>query len=59
MKDEEGLLTTLDGSFISTKNNVGKVMGRMDEVLGKASNSIFCYIIIFTVMIVALLFKMS
>ena len=59
MKEEKGLFSNLDSSFTNTRNSVGNLMGKMDDVIGKASNSIFCYVIVFTVMIVALLIKFS
>ena len=59
MEGEKSLLSTLDTQFAGTKESVMHAMGRMDEVLGKASHSICCYIFIFTIMIVALLWKMT
>ena len=59
MNDERGLLSTLDSTFLSTKKQVGAMMGRMDDVIGKASNSILGYVVIFTIIIVALLWKLT
>ena len=59
MKEEKGLLSNLDSSFTTTRNSVGNLMGKMDDGLGKASNSIFCYVAVFTVMIVAMLIKFT
>ena len=59
MRDERGLLAQLDSTFLSTKKQVGEIMGRMDDVVGKASNSMFSYVILFTIILVALLWKFS
>ena len=59
LKEDKSLLSKMDESFGNTKKQISEVMGRMDEVIGKASHSIWCYVLIFTIMIVAILWKMT
>ena len=59
MQNEKGLLTSLDEKFGVTGARVKNVMGHMDEVLGKASRSLFCYVFLFTLLIVLILWKLT
>lgn len=57
--DEKTLLNNLGSGFESTKKLVASVMQGMDGMLTKASGSMCTYIVIFTIMIVALVYKLK
>jgi hypothetical protein len=49
----------LGNGFENTKKLVASVMQNMDGMLTKASGSMCTYIVIFTIMIVALVYKLK
>jgi len=57
--DEKNLLGGLSNSFDNTKKLVAAAVQRMDGMLTQASGSIFTYIVIFTIMIVVLVYKLK
>ncbi len=57
--DEKTLLNNLGSGFENTKKLVASVMQGMDGMLTKASGSMCTYIVIFTIMIVALVYKLK
>ena len=57
--DEKTLLGGLSNGFDNTKKLVAAAVQRMDGMLTQASGSICTYIVIFTVMIVALVYKLK
>ena len=56
--EEKTILAGLGTSFDNTKKLVASAMQRMDGMLTKASGSMCTYIIIFTIMIIALVYKL-
>ena len=56
--EEKSLLTGLGSGFDNTKKLVASTMQRMDGMLTKASGSMCTYIVIFTIMIIALVYKL-
>lgn len=56
--EEKSLLTGLGSGFDNTKKLVAFTMQRMDGMLTKASGSMCTYIVIFTIMIIALVYKL-
>ncbi len=56
--DEKSLLGGLGQGFDNTKKLVAAAVHKMDGMLTRASGSIFTYIVIFTIMIVALVYKL-
>jgi hypothetical protein len=59
MKDDKVILGQLDGGFDKTKLLVTKTLGKLDNLVTKGSNSICCYVILFTIMILAIVLKLS
>ena len=59
MQSDEGIVDNLESSFNRNKRMIAQTMGRMDKVLTSASNNIMCYLLIFVVMILALLYKLT
>ena len=57
--EEKNLLKDLGNGFENTKKSVATVMRGMDGMLTKASGSMCTYIVIFTIMIVALVYKLK
>uniref|UniRef100_A0A7S3FWM0 t-SNARE coiled-coil homology domain-containing protein n=1 Tax=Strombidium rassoulzadegani TaxID=1082188 RepID=A0A7S3FWM0_9SPIT len=59
MSQEQTILTQIDDKFGETGKKVKGVFQRMDDVLEKASRSFFCYFVLFTLLIVGILIKLS
>lgn len=59
LQDEKVLLGQLGSDFERSNTSVRKVMGRMDDLLVRASDSIFCYICLFTSVFIAILVKFT
>lgn len=59
ISDEKTLLGGLSSGFDNTKKLVASVVQGMDGMLTKASGSMCTYIVIFTIMIVALVYKLK
>ena len=59
MKNDESLLTDVERGFEKNRGLLGQTMSRMDKVLTSASSNIMCYLILFVIMILAVLFKLS
>jgi hypothetical protein len=57
--DEKALLTDLNTNFDSSNTKVTGVMGRMDDLLSRASSSICVYICIFLIIFIVLLVKLT
>ena len=59
MVNEEGLLVDVEKGFEKNQNMVSKTMGKIDKVLTSASSNLFCYILMFVFIVLALLYKLS
>ena len=59
MKTDESLLQDVETNMENNRSLVAKTMSRMDKVLTSASSNIMCYIILFVIMILAILYKMT
>ena len=57
MEEEKTTIGQLDIGFLKTKELVNKIVGSMDTMLNQASSNIFCYIGLFTVLMITLLVK--
>ena len=57
MEEEKTTIGQLDGGFLKTKELVNKIVGSMDTMLNQASSNIFCYIALFTILMIAVLVK--
>ncbi len=59
MADDEALVADIDKGLVKNQNMLKQTMNRIDQVITKASNSVLCYTLMFFVMILALLYKMT
>jgi len=59
LEEEKGVIKEMDSGFDKTKSAVGQVVGRMDDLLGHASSSITCYVILFLLIFIVLLCKLT
>ena len=59
MKKDESLLTDVEHGFDKNKNILSQTMSRMDKVLTQASSNVMCYLILFIIMVLAILFKLT
>ncbi len=59
LKEDKAILSTLDGGFDKTKMMVSKTLSKMDEMVSKGANSMWTYVLIFTIMLLALLYKLG
>ena len=59
MVNEEGLLVDVEKGFEKNQTIITKTIDKVDQVITSASSSIFCYIIMFVFVVLALLYKLS
>ena len=59
MKEDQSLLKDVEDGFDKNKSMLTKTMSRMDDVLTSASNNVMCYIFLFVILVLAILFKLS
>jgi hypothetical protein len=59
MVDEEGLLLEIDKGFDKNKSMLKDTMKKIDSVLTSASSNIMCYVFLFVIIVLALLYKMT
>jgi len=59
LQGEKKVLGDLDKGFTKSAGMVKESIGKIDSLLNQGSSSICCYVIVFTVLIVALLVKLS
>ena len=59
MVNEEGLLVDVEKGFEKNQTMVSKTMGKIDNVLTSASSNLFCYILMFVFIVLALLYKLT
>lgn len=59
MVDEEGLLLEIDKGFDKNKSMLKDTMKKIDSVLTSASSNIMCYVFLFVIIALALLYKMT
>ena len=59
MVDDESLVADIDKGFDKNKNLVKNTLGKIDKVLTSASGNIMCYVLLFVIMVVALLYKLT
>jgi hypothetical protein len=57
--EEKNLLKDIDSGFENTKKLVASAIRGLDGMLTKASGSMCTYIVIFTIMIVVLVYKLK
>ena len=59
METDGSIVDGLESGFSRNRKLISDTMGRMDSVLTSAANNIMCYLIVFVVMILALLYKLT
>jgi len=59
MHDDESLVTDIDKGLIKNQNKLKQTMTKIDQVLTSASNNVLCYTLLFFIMILALLYKLT
>ena len=59
MKQDMAICDDVETGFNQNRKMIAQTMGRMDKVLTAASGNILCYLLLFVVIILALLFKMT
>lgn len=59
MVDDEALVTDIDKNIDKNQNMLKQTVARIDKVLTSASNNVLCYTLMFFIMILALLYKLT
>jgi len=59
LETDEKVIGQLGSSFDRTKELVGKTLGKLDELVTRGSNSLWTYVLIFVLIFVGLLYKLS
>ena len=59
MTHDESLLSDVEEGFEKNKYTLKNTMSRMDSVLTSASNNVMCYIPLFVIIVIAILYKIS
>ena len=59
MKEDGSLLTDVESKFDKNRSMISQTMTRMDKVLTSASSNIMCYLLLFVVMVLAILYKLT
>ena len=59
LEADEKVIGQLGSSFDRTKELVGKTLGKLDELVTRGSNSLWTYVLIFVLIFVGLLYKLS
>jgi t-SNARE complex subunit (syntaxin) len=59
MVDDEALVADIDRGLVKNQNKLKQTMTKIDQVLTSASNNVLCYTLMFFIMILALLYKMT
>ena len=59
MVDDESLIAEVDRGFDKNKSLMKSTMGKIDKVLTSASGNTMCYVFLFAIIVVALLWKLT
>lgn len=59
MHQDESLLNEVERGFETNRGVLAQTMSRMDKVLTSASSNVMCYLILFVVMVLAILYKLT
>lgn len=59
MRDDESLVDSIEKQFDKNNFMVKNAIGKIDKVLTSASSSILCYVLLFVVIVLALLYKLT
>ena len=59
MVDDESLIAEVDRGFDKNKSLMKSTMGKIDKVLTSASGNTMCYVFLFAIIVIALLWKLT
>ena len=59
MVDDESLVTDIDRGFDKNKSLMSSTVSKIDKVITSASSNILCYVLLFAVIVLTLLYKMT
>ena len=59
MVDDESLIAEVDRGFDKNKSLMKSTIGKIDKVLTSASGNTMCYVFLFAIIVVALLWKLT
>jgi hypothetical protein len=59
MVDDESLVGDIDRGFDKNKSLMKTTVGKIDKVLTSASGNILCYVFLFVIMVLVLLYKLT
>ena len=59
MVDDESLVAAIDKGFDKNNSMIKNTLSKVDKVLTSASSNILCYVLVFVIMVLALLYKMT
>lgn len=59
MRDDESLTTEIDKGLVKNQNMLKQTVARIDKVITSASNNVLCYTLLFFIMILGLLYKLT
>ena len=54
LHQDESLLTDVSDGFTTNRNLVAKTAERMDTVLSEAANNVWCYVVLFILLVFAI-----
>jgi len=59
MVDDESLVSEVDRGFDKNQHLLKQTMGKIDQILTSASGNVLCYVLLFALIVVALLWKLT
>jgi t-SNARE complex subunit (syntaxin) len=59
MADDEALVVDIDKGLVKNQNMLKQTMTKIDSVITSASNNVLCYILLFFIMVLGLLYKLT
>ena len=59
MVDEEGLVADIDRGFDKKNTLIKNTLGKIDKVISSASSNLLCYVLLFAIIVLTLLYKLT
>lgn len=59
MRDDEALTTEIDKGLVKNQTLLRQTVSRVDKLLTSASSNVLCYTLLFFVMVLGLLYKLT
>lgn len=59
MADDEALVVDIDKGLVKNQNMLKQTMTKIDSVITSASNNVLCYTLLFFIMVLGLLYKLT